>query len=1160
MSFVSYAQNFEDVMLWRALKEVEQGFYIDVGANEPAANSVSKAFYDRGWRGINIEPLPQLWADLERERLRDINLQCAVGEFCGETDLWEPEIHGWATVDPQVVAMHQKEGVEGVWRKVPLLTLTEICRTHVKGEVHFLKIDVEGYERSVLAGMDFSLIRPWIVVVEATLPNSTVENHQDWEPLLLSNDYIPVYADGLNRFYLAREKEDLQGYFRYPPNVLDDFILYRQVLVEQHMCDLDNRLAQADNRAWQAEVRAQQAEDWAWQAEASAQELLSQTLEAAQARIRQNEQAAREAQAKAHEAQMLIKAIHASTSWRVTRPLRGVIRVLRGDFSPFSVMSGAIRRHLPSAAPAATRPRLAYISPLPPERSGISDYSAELLPFLSRWYDIEVIVDQTAVADAWINQNCPVRDVAWFRAHAKQFDRVLYHFGNSSFHQHMFALLEEIPGVVVLHDFFLSGIQAYRALHDGPHLWELALQASHGYRALVLNHQDKGAAITEYPANLPVLQAARGVIVHSEFSRRLANHWYGGEAARDWAVLPLVRGTVDHVGRRSARQALQLAADRFLVCAFGVLGPIKQNELLLEAWLASPLAKDERAMLVFVGENDQGNYGLELSRKIRECGMGGRVQITGWTDAATFRHYLAAADIGVQLRTQSRGETSAAVLDCLNHGLATIVNAHGSMADLDREALWMLPDAFSNQELTEALTALWRDPARRKLLGKNGRAMVAGNHAPEPCAERYFEAIESSYRAGATGWIGLLPALSSVFGAAGKGERPVLAAILGRMFPPTPRRRQLLVDVSAMVHTDLKTGIQRVVRAVLSEWLAYAQAEWQVEPVYATPKGYRYARRYTCRFLGIPDNHMEDTPIEAWPGDVFFGLDLHNTAIPEKKALLRRLKNFGVKVGFLVYDLLPVTHPDYFPLGTSTLHTHWLETITAGNLAVCISAATADELRNWLAARSPENTLQIEYAHIGADVAASVPTAGLPADAEERLQFLQAGTSFLMVGTVEPRKGHAEVLAAFERLWAAGIDINLVIVGKRGWLVDDLAKHIYASAEYEKRLFWLEGISDEYLEKIYAVSDCLIAASEAEGFGLPLIEAARHYLPVIARDIPVFREVAGTHASYFSDDLAKTLENWLAAYHRGEHIRSDNMPWLSWQKSARQLWDFVTCT
>jgi len=810
--------------------------------------------------------------------------------------------------------------------------------------------------------------------------------------------------------------------------------------------------------------------------------------------------------------------------------------------------------------PVATRRKLAYISPLPPERSGISSYSAELLPFLSRWYDIEVIVDQEKVDEAWIVQNCPVRDVAWFRAHADSYERVLYHFGNSPFHQHMFALLEEIPGVVVLHDFFLSDIQALCALTGGYHLWEQALHASHGYGALSLNYDEHNAAVMEYPASLPILQAARGIIAHSEFSRRLASRWYGEQVGRDWAVLPHLRVPVGDVDREGARQALNLEAGHFLVCAFGMLGQTKENERLLDAWLTSPLAKDERAMLVFVGENDHGEYGQEISRRIKECGLGQRIQITGWVDSTTFRHYLAAADIGVQLRTLSRGETSGTVLDCMNHGLATIVNAHGSMADLDPNALWMLPDNFSNRELAEALTTLWRAPARRKVLGAKGQAVIAGQHAPEQCAERYFSAIEGFYQADAAGWVGLLPALSSLFADDEKDKLYALANILARNFPPAPRKRQLLVDVSAMAEIDLKTGIQRVVRGVLNEWFTYTDANWQVEPVYAAPEGYRYARRFTYRFLGIEDCHLEDTTVDVWPGDVFFGLDFHNSAIPARKALLRRWKNAGVKVGFLVHDLLPVTHPACFPPGNAAQHTLWLETISAFDLAVCVSSATACELKSWLATQGSEQerSLVIEYSHNGADVAASVPTLGLPSGAKELLGILKAGVSFLMVGTLEPRKGHAETLDAFERLWAQDVDVNLVIVGKKGWLVEELAKRIYTSREYGKRLFWLESVSDEYLESIYAASACLIAASYAEGFGLPLIEAARHCLPVIARDIPVFREVAGEHASYFSDDLARTMMDWLERYRRGEHIRSDAMPWLSWQESARQTWDFVT--
>jgi glycosyltransferase involved in cell wall biosynthesis len=159
-----------------------------------------------------------------------------------------------------------------------------------------------------------------------------------------------------------------------------------------------------------------------------------------------------------------------------------------------------------------------------------------------------------------------------------------------------------------------------------------------------------------------------------------------------------------------------------------------------------------------------------------------------------------------------------------------------------------------------------------------------------------------------------------------------------------------------------------------------------------------------------------------------------------------------------------------------------------------------------------------------------------------------------MVGTLEPRKGHAQVIEAFGQLWNKGIDVNLVIVGKQGWLVDELVNQLLGHPEQNKRLFWLKGISDEFLEKMYASSTCLIAASYGEGFGLPLIEAAQHKLPIIARDFPAFREVAGEHAYYFNatdaQGLGKTIERWLVLYGNKMHPVSNYMPWLTWRESA----------
>lgn len=815
-----------------------------------------------------------------------------------------------------------------------------------------------------------------------------------------------------------------------------------------------------------------------------------------------------------------------------------------------------------ASALSRRRKRLAYVSPLPPERSGIADYSAELLPELMVWYEVEVVVVQAEVSDVRVRTNCTIRTVDEFLARAGSYDRVLYHFGNSHFHAHMFSLLEKIPGVVVLHDFFLSSIQAYRQAHDQPPFaWDRALLCSHGYCAVRERYidPDTEGIVWRYPANLPVLQAALGVIVHSQYSCSLARQWYGDNVATDWAVIPLLRIPEQSEGREDVRRALGFFPDDLLVCCFGFLGPTKLNHRLLDAWLASPLATNPKAYLVFVGENDSGNYGQDLLRRLDESWSCKRIRITGWADVETYRQYLVASDIAVQLRTLSRGETSAAVLDCMNHGVATIINAHGSMANLDSAGVWGLGDVFTDGELIEALTMLACDAQQRAALGDRARAIIRASHAPQSCAAQYFEAIEGFYRRAQAELPGLLLSLAKQ--ALPEEEWPSLAGSLARNFPPVMRQRQLLVDVSILVRIDAGTGIQRVVRAILREWLSNPPQGFQVEPVFATSNasGYFYARQWTLRFLGIPCGWTEDSPVEAWSGDVFVGLDLSPHVVPAQQTYLQALRGRGVKIWFVVYDLLPVQLPQMCPEGSQSMHQCWLGVISNFDGVACISRAVANDFTKWVDAfgLKRNSPLEISWFHLGADIERSAPTIGLPRDADAVLNSLNSRPSFLMVGTIEPRKGHAQVLDAFEKLWESGLEVNLVIVGKKGWMVDSLVSTMRSNPLHNKCLFFIEDASDEYLEQLYSTSTCLIAASYGEGFGLPLIEAAKRGCPIIARDIPVFREVAGDHAFYFKvasvDGLAESIRTWLALYQDYKHPKSDAISWIEWQESARQL-------
>lgn len=322
MKFISYSQNNEDVLLWRALGRVENGFYIDVGASDPVEHSVTKAFYDAGWHGINIEPLPAHIEAFQEQRPRDLNLAIAAGSSEGSLTLYDvPAVRGWASPEAAVAELHRAEGHEVAELKVPVRTLASICAEHVQGEIHFLKIDVEGFEGEVLRGMDFQRWRPWVLVIEATLPNSRETNHEAWDHLVTSQRYRYAWFDGLNRYYVAEEHPELMRHFGIQPNVFDEYISW-------HL-----------DRAWAANTAAARALHESEQhADAVRTELhdmmrFADTLElekqdalAEIGRLRdelaQAHASGQQATLWARDLEQRLVATLNSSSWKVTRPLR----------------------------------------------------------------------------------------------------------------------------------------------------------------------------------------------------------------------------------------------------------------------------------------------------------------------------------------------------------------------------------------------------------------------------------------------------------------------------------------------------------------------------------------------------------------------------------------------------------------------------------------------------------------------------------------------------------------------------------------------------------------------------------------------------------------------------------------------------------------------
>jgi FkbM family methyltransferase len=328
MPFVSYAQNFEDVMLWRALGHVQTGFYIDVGAWSPDQDSVTRAFSERGWRGINIEPNPAYFCQLVERRPSDVNLCVALGDRCGTVPMNFIADSGLSTANEEIAHRHAASGWVMTEHPVALRTLASIWDRDVppSQDVHFLKIDVEGLERDVLAGNDWTRHRPWVVVVEATYPNSQVESYGDWEHLLLQAGYDHVYSDGLNRYYVAHERAQLKEAFRNPPNVFDGFVMAEVQMLRESLIRREADMAAAQERVVLAEASAIDARHRERRVRASANVERGQMRRA----IADRDRSIAEASVRIGDLTEQQRALQSSHAWRAAMTLQRMVSVVPG--------------------------------------------------------------------------------------------------------------------------------------------------------------------------------------------------------------------------------------------------------------------------------------------------------------------------------------------------------------------------------------------------------------------------------------------------------------------------------------------------------------------------------------------------------------------------------------------------------------------------------------------------------------------------------------------------------------------------------------------------------------------------------------------------------------------------------------------------------------
>jgi glycosyltransferase involved in cell wall biosynthesis len=370
-------------------------------------------------------------------------------------------------------------------------------------------------------------------------------------------------------------------------------------------------------------------------------------------------------------------------------------------------------------------------------------------------------------------------------------------------------------------------------------------------------------------------------------------------------------------------------------------------------------------------------------------------------------------------------------------------------------------------------------------------------------------------------------------------------------------QRRILVDITEIVRLDLKTGIQRVTRNFcmgLAE-IARVERRFTVEPFEWTYSGVRYARAYARSRLGM-DCPGADESVASQPNDLVFMLDSSWWSPERFDPFHSNTWNLGGEVVWMVYDLIPIKYPQTCDPGMPPAFKNWLShAVKTADGFICISEATRHDLESFIdeslthGARRPWS----RSVHLGSDF----PIERLSASGEQSSKVLkQIGGRpyFATLGTLEPRKDYGTALDALDKLWKCGCDVALVMMGKRGWNVDKLAKRITRHPENGRRLFWLESASDGDVQCLLKRATALIQTSISEGFGLPLVEAGSQGIPLLLSDIPVFHEIAGDEATYFqignSEELASAIGNLVRS---SEVKRPKAIKAMTWSESTAKL-------
>ena len=648
--------------------------------------------------------------------------------------------------------------------------------------------------------------------------------------------------------------------------------------------------------------------------------------------------------------------------------------------------AAAMPRATATLVDALQRRRMALFTPLPPCRSGIADYNAAFLPYLARHFAIDIFVDGYATSDSHLRERFAIFSHQDFEQRSAQYAVVVYEMGNSEFHAYMLPYLARHPGVVVLHDAYLSGLYGYIDFQCGERGRYVAeMLGAHGprarcYLAPVQRHPDPiGGSMGDLPATRSVIDQAIGLISHSPFSLKVARDSYPEGFAAPYRIIKQmvnIPEPVDAATRRATRVALRLGENDFVVATFGHVAWTKCGDRLLEAFLSSSLAADDNARLFFVGELATDAFANALCERIEKSGLGERIRMTGYVDESTYARYLIATDVAVQLRTHTRGETSKAVLDCLAAAVPIIINDAASFRDYPDHVVTKIAADPDPAELAQRLSSLLAQPRTLAQAGAAGRSYAVAEHAGARIAAEYALAIdEMLQRQAAASLAGGIRDLGGLL--ARSPSDAVVAASARALYAMQPamlfRTQRLLIEVSSVADKNREMSLQRVASAIVRE--IYVSKRPGCSPLAVRlHEGHLVEATEWLDSQGLLTDSEAST---ATPSDVaieradcLLMLDGSSSRLEQFAEVFAAVRAANGVIYTAIFDSPPVHTPATSQHGTGQTAHHWLErAVDESDGLVCVSRAMADDLLDVARSRPSAKTkvTRVGYWHLGTD-------------------------------------------------------------------------------------------------------------------------------------------------------------------------------------------------